>query len=104
MSTDINLRSRATLEGDTAVIRALVRHPMENGFAKDASGALIPAHHLTVVELLHNGRPVIVNHIGSGVAKDPAMGWRVPGAKAGDVFVLRLADNKGATKSVEMKI
>jgi sulfur-oxidizing protein SoxZ len=104
MSDEISVRARATLEGNVAVVRSLLRHPMENGLGKDAGGAVIPAHHLSLIELRQNGKVVVRAHVGPGVARDPAIGWRVPGAKAGDTVSLHLEDNKGAKKTLELKI
>ncbi|MFZ3310885.1 MAG: thiosulfate oxidation carrier complex protein SoxZ, partial [Xanthobacteraceae bacterium] len=39
------IRVRAVLSGDTTEVQALVQHPMDSGFVKDAQGKLIPPHY-----------------------------------------------------------
>jgi sulfur-oxidizing protein SoxZ len=104
MSAEIKLRARAALEGDTASVRTLVYHPNENGLARNSAGALIPAHHLTQIEILHNGRVVVAAQVGGGLSRDPAIGWRIPGAKAGDRIVVRLADSKGGAGMASLEL
>jgi sulfur-oxidizing protein SoxZ len=38
------IRVRATSNGDITEVQALIQHPMDSGFVKDAQGALIPPH------------------------------------------------------------
>jgi sulfur-oxidizing protein SoxZ len=37
------IRVRAISNGDTTEVQALVQHPMDSGFVKDAQGQVIPA-------------------------------------------------------------
>ncbi|MGA8357757.1 MAG: thiosulfate oxidation carrier complex protein SoxZ, partial [Xanthobacteraceae bacterium] len=49
------IRIRAVATGDTTEVQALVQHPMDSGFVKDAQGNLIPPHYIEVVEFEHAG-------------------------------------------------
>ena len=59
------MKIRATLQGDTADVRILMRHPMETGTRKTASG-LVPLHFIQSVIVQHNGiqkvMQAITNH------------------------------------------
>ena len=37
------IRVRATSSGETTEVQALIQHPMDSGFVKDAKGEIIPA-------------------------------------------------------------
>jgi len=50
------IRIRAVASGDTTEVQALVQHPMDSGFVKDAQGNLIPPHYIEVVEFEHAGK------------------------------------------------
>ncbi|HJW03282.1 MAG TPA: thiosulfate oxidation carrier complex protein SoxZ [Azospira sp.] len=89
------IRLRASLEGDTLVVKTLFTHPMENGLAKDEAGYLIPARYITQVELRLNGHTLTTLETGSGVARDPLFGWRLKGAQAGDRVSVGWRDNQG---------
>ena len=39
-----SIRMKAAANGDTTEVQALVQHPMDSGFVKDANGNLIPPH------------------------------------------------------------
>ena len=36
------IRVRATSSGETTEVQALIQHPMDSGFIKDAKGEIIP--------------------------------------------------------------
>lgn len=99
------IRLRAVRDEQGALVKALLSHPNHNGFGKDATGALIPAHFLTEVRLLLNGRPVVVSNLGSGIATDPLFSWRIADARAGDVVTVSWRDNQGgeSDKSVTLE-
>lgn len=93
----ITMRLIATaLEDDpeTLQVKALIRHPNNNGLGRNADGSPIGAHHLTEVSLRVNDEHVLTLFSGSGLAADPLFGWRVAG-KAGDPVVVTWRDNKG---------
>lgn len=96
MSTPpFRIRLHVTLTENHALVKALLTHPMENGFGKNAQGALIPAHFIEQVTVLVNEEPVVTTHTGSGIAADPLFGWRIRGVKAGDTVSVVWQDNQG---------
>lgn len=95
------MRIRAIAGDDMADVRVLMAHEMESGRRKDASGALIPAWHITEVTASLNGRPVLIAHWGPAVSKNPYLRFRVKGAKAGDTITISWVDNKGDRRTGE---
>ena len=99
------MRIRATMAGDVADVKVLMNHPMETGLRKDAkTGKLIPAHFITEVTATVNGTPVLDADMSGGVSRNPYLGFKVKGPKAGDKVVVSWADNKGDKNSVEATI
>ena len=45
------IRVRAISSGDTTEVQALIQHPMDSGFVKDANGEIIPPHFIQQVDL-----------------------------------------------------
>jgi sulfur-oxidizing protein SoxZ len=99
------MKIRATLAGDVAEIRVLMNHPMETGQRKDAkTGQLVPAHFIQTVKAELNGKPVLEAQWSGGVSRNPFLGFRVKGAKAGDKVTVSWTDNKGDQNSAEVTV
>jgi sulfur-oxidizing protein SoxZ len=97
------MKIRATLQGDTADVRVLMRHPMETGTRKTASG-LVPLHFIQSVVVQHNGKTIIDAQWSQAVSRDPFLGVRVKGAKAGDKISVTWTDNKGDTRTDDVAV
>ena len=98
------MRIRATVQGDVADLRILMRHPMETGQRKDARGEIVPAHFIQSVLVTHNGRTVLDAQWSQAVSRDPFLGLRVKGAKTGDKITVTWIDNKGDKRTDEATI
>ena len=99
------MRIRATMTGDVADVKVLMNHPMETGLRKDAkTGQLVPAHYITDVTATINGAKVLDAGLSGGISKNPYLGFKVKGAKAGDKVVVSWVDNKGDKNSAEATI
>ena len=86
-------------------IKVLMTHPSENGLRKDAkSGQLVPAHFVKNVIVAVNGKTVLDGQWGGGVSKDPYLGFKVKGLKAGDKVAVTAEDNKGDKGSGEATV
>lgn len=90
------MKMRATLQGDVAEVKVLMSHPMEPGNRKDAAGKTIPAHFINNVVATLNGKPVLEAQWGGAVSKNPFLGFKVKGVKAGDKIDVKAEDNTGA--------
>lgn len=98
------MRIKARLEGDTAVVRAIMRHEMETGQRKAADGTLVPAHFIQQVVGKINGKVVVEAQWGPAVSKNPYMEFRAKGALVGDTVSITWTDNKGDTRTDEATI
>jgi sulfur-oxidizing protein SoxZ len=98
------IRVRATAGADVTEVQALIQHPMDSGFVKDASGAIIPPHFIQVLTFEHDGNAVFVADWGAAVSKDPYVKFSFKGAKKGDDLKISWVDNKGATDTTTAKI
>lgn len=100
--SDYPIRLRATVDERGALIKALLQHPMENGFNKSVRGDIVPAHFITDITLHINGELVASVLTGSGVAADPLFGWRITGVKRGDQVSIAWRDNLGNRQSKDV--
>jgi sulfur-oxidizing protein SoxZ len=99
-----SIRVRATAGADVTEVQALIQHPMDSGFVKDANGAIIPPHFIQVLTFEHDGHAVFVADWGAAVSKDPYVKFSFKGAKKGDDLKISWVDNKGATDTTTAKI
>ncbi len=99
------MKIRATMAGDVADIKVLMNHPMETGLRKDAkTGQLVPAHFIQEVTATVNGAKVLDASFGTGISKNPYLGFKVKGAKAGDKVNISWLDNTGDKNSAEATV
>ena len=98
------MKIRATLQGDVADVRILMAHPMETGQRKDAKGEIVPQHFIRSVLVTHNGKPVLDAQWSQAVSRNPFLGLRVKGARAGDKISVTWVDNKGDKRTDEAAV
>jgi sulfur-oxidizing protein SoxZ len=99
------MKIRATMSGDVADVKVLMNHPMETGQRKDAkTGELVPAHYITSITASLNGAAVLKSGMGGGVSKNPYLGFKIKGAKAGDKISVSWEDNKGDKRTDEAAV
>ena len=98
------IRVRATAGGENTEVQALIQHPMDSGFVKDAQGALIPAHFIQQLTFEHGGKTVFVADWGPAVSKDPYVKFTFKGGQKGDDLKISWVDNKGASDQTTAKI
>ena len=99
-----SIRVRATSNGDITEVQALIQHPMDSGFVKDAKGELIPAHFIQELRFEHDGKDVFVADWGPAVSKDPYVKFSFKGGKKGDDLKISWVDNKGESDTTTAKI
>ena len=100
-----SIKIRAKVKGDTAIVKALISHPMETGLRKNKkTGKMIPAHFIQEVTCIHNGSKVLTANWGTAISKNPYLSFKFNGAKKGDTLKMSWVDNKGDKDSVEAKI
>jgi len=98
------MKIRATLQGDVADVRILMMHPMETGQRKNAKGELVPAHFIKNVVVTHNGKTVLDAEWTQAISRNPFLGLRVKGARAGDKISVTWVDNQGDKRTDEVAV
>ena len=98
------MKIRATLQGDVADVRILMMHPMETGQRKNDKGELVPVHFIKNVVVAHNGKTVLDAEWTQAISRNPFLGLRVKGAKAGDKISVTWIDNTGDKRTDEVVV
>jgi sulfur-oxidizing protein SoxZ len=98
------IRVRAIAGSEATEVQALIQHPMDSGYVKDAQGQLIPPHFIQQVTFEHGGKTVMLANWGTAVSKDPYVKFSFRGANKGDELKISWVDNKGASDSTTAKI
>ncbi len=98
------MKIKARMQGDTAEIRVLVNHPMENGQRKDAAGNLIPAHFIRRLTISLGERVVVDSTFGTAVSRNPLFAFKLTGARPGERVIVSWKDNRGESRTDETVI
>ena len=83
------IRVRATSDGEKTEVQALIQHPMDSGFVKDAKGELIPPHHIETLTFEAGGKVVFTALWGPAVSKDPFVKFSFKGGATGNPIAAR---------------
>ncbi len=103
MARQTRMRTK-TKDGATEVL-VLVSHPMETGQRVDPkTKEKVPAHFIQKMSFTLNGKEVAVADLGTPVSKDPLVGIKLKGAKAGDKVKVTWSDNKGESNNAEATV
>jgi sulfur-oxidizing protein SoxZ len=97
------MRVRATEKDGLVDVKILMKHDMESGQRKDASGKVIPAWFINVLNVKANGKDVFNAQFGPAVSKDPFLNFKYKGAK-GDKLVVNWVDTKGDKRTDEATV
>jgi len=100
-----SIKIRAKLKGDTVVVKALIKHPMETGLRKNKkTGDKIPANFIQNITCEAGGKTVLSAEWGGSISKNPYLSFKFKGAAKGDMLKLSWSDNNGKSDSTEGKI
>jgi len=101
----VSIRLKASVKDGITEVKALIKHPMENGLRKELeTGKLVPAHFIEEVTCEHNEK-VVMSAIWSGaISKNPYCAFQFKGGAQGDKVKLTWKDNQGQTGATEVKI
>ena len=94
------MRVRAAESGGVVDVKILMKHDMESGLRKDASGKAVPAWFIKNLNVKAQGKDVLNAEFGTAVSKDPFLNFKYKGAK-GDKIVVSWTDSKGETRADE---
>lgn len=98
------MRIRAQEKDGKVLVRALMRHEMESGQRKDASGQLIPAWWIQDVKASLNGKEVFSCEWGPAISKNPFLQFTLNEGKKGDTLSITWTDSKGDTRTDEATV
>ena len=98
------MKIRAAEKDGVTTVRVLMAHEMETGQRKDASGALIPAWHITEIVAKVGDKTVLEAQWGPAISKNPYLQFAFKGGKKGDKVKVSWTDNKGDTRTDEATI
>jgi len=97
------MRIRAAEKDGIVDVKILMKHDMESGQRKDASGKLIPAWFINMLNVKAQGKDVFNAEFGPGVSKDPFLNFKYKGSK-GDKLVVSWIDTKGDKRTDEATV
>ncbi len=97
------MRVRATEKEGIVDVKILMKHDMESGQRKDASGKLIPAWFISSLNVKAQGKDVFNAEFGPAVSKDPFLNFKYKGAK-GDKLVVNWIDTNGDKRTDEATV
>ena len=97
------MRIRSTEKDGIVDVKILMKHDMESGQRKDASGKLIPAWFINMLNVKAQGKDVFNAEFGPGVSKDPFLNFKYKGSK-GDKLVVNWIDTKGDKRTDEATV
>lgn len=98
------MRVRAQENGGVVDVKVLMKHDMETGQRKDASGKVIPAHHITTIIATYKDKQVFEAQFGPAVSKDPFLNFKFKGGAKGETVSITWVDNKNDKRTDVAKI
>jgi sulfur-oxidizing protein SoxZ len=105
MATERATKIRTKTQGGVTDVLVLVSHPMETGQRTDPkTKEKIPPHFIQKMTFMLNGKEIASASLGTAVSKDPLIGIKVKGTKAGDKIKVSWSDNMGESGSEEAAI
>ena len=84
--------------GEIIELRAMIRHPMESGFRRGASGEVIPRDIIVAFECLYGGEPVFRARFFPAVSANPFLTFHTVATESGRLE-FRWTDQHGAVFS-----
>ncbi len=94
-SPKVRVPGKPFKKGELALVKTLIKHPMESGLRKDkATGNTIPAHFIQDVTVEYGGASVLTAKWSGSISKNPFFSFYVKADKTGPVTVT-WKDNQG---------
>ena len=98
------MRIRANATGDVVEVKVLMRHDMETGQRKDASGKAVPAHFIQTLTAKCNDKVVLDMLMGTSISKDPFLSFKFNGGAKGDKIAITWTYNTGDSRTDEAAV
>ena len=71
--------------GDLVEIRAMIMHPMDNGFTVDTQGTTLPVNIATDFRCIYDGKEVFRARLEPGLSANPIFTFRLRATRTGPV-------------------
>jgi sulfur-oxidizing protein SoxZ len=81
-------------QGDVIVVNAIITHPMDTGFFRNADGQPIPAYFIKDVVVTYGDREVARFTWTSGISRDPIVSFTLKAEREATLAMV-WTDNKG---------
>ena len=81
-NTRIRITDKAT-RGEVIQIRAIIQHPMENGYNFDSQGTAIPVHIIDTFTCVYNGVEIFRAKLEPGMAANPYLSFYTTATESG---------------------
>jgi sulfur-oxidizing protein SoxZ len=82
------------IRGELIVVNAIISHPMDTGFFRDADGKPIPAYFIKDVVVTYGDQEVARFMWTSGISRDPVVSFTLRADQEGPL-TMTWTDNKG---------
>jgi sulfur-oxidizing protein SoxZ len=90
-------------KGDVIHVQAIIQHPMDTGFFRDANANIIPPYFINNVVVVYGGTEVARFVWTSGVSRDPIVGFTLKADREAPL-AMTWKDNKGGVYSTSVDI
>jgi len=90
-------------QNDVIRVQAVVQHPMDTGFFRDANANMIPPYFIQDVTVSYGGSEVARFEWTSGVSKDPMVAFQLKADKEAPLAIV-YKDNKGNSYQLTVPI
>ncbi|MGA2563953.1 MAG: thiosulfate oxidation carrier complex protein SoxZ [Steroidobacteraceae bacterium] len=91
--------------GESIEIRAMIMHPMENGFNFDSQGTTIPVHIITDFLCTYDGAQVVRVQLQPGLSANPYFSFYLTATRSGPVeFTWTDQDGTVTTNSAQLQV
>ena len=91
--------------GESIEIRAMIMHPMENGFNFDSQGTTIPVHIITDFVCTYDGAQVVRVQLQPGLSANPYFSFYLTATRSGPVeFTWTDQDGTVTTNSAQLQV
>jgi sulfur-oxidizing protein SoxZ len=90
-------------KGDVIRVQAVVQHPMDTGFFRDANAEIIPPYFINVVTVTYGEEEVASFEWTSGVSRDPMIVFQLKAEREAPL-TFTYHDNRGASYQLTVPV
>jgi sulfur-oxidizing protein SoxZ len=100
-----SIRIRTSHRDGLTTVRAIIRHPMDTGFAKDPqTGMVIPMYFIREVTCSHGEEVILRCRWSRAVSRNPYLSFEFAGARPGDALTITWRDSREQSDTATIAI